>query len=131
MPPTLVRAVVKELADAIDHIHSIEIVHRDIKPQNVLVRPEQPLDLVLADFGVAQAFVMSALGQVAGTFAYLAPEGTHGRLSRTGDWWALGVITHELLTGRHLFADPADPRRLLPEGQILSLIHISDPTSPY
>ena len=118
MPPTLVRAVVKELADAIDHIHSIEIVHRDIKPQNVLVRSEQPLDLVLADFGVAQAFVMSALGQVAGTFAYLAPEGTHGRLSRTGDWWALGVITHELLTGRHLFADPADPRRLLPEGQI-------------
>ena len=118
MPPEQVLAITKELMNAISHVHGLGIIHRDLKPDNVLVRSRQPLDLVLGDFGVArQQAVTQVAGSVAGSMAYMAPEASFGLTSRPGDWWALGIILYQALTGRHLFASSTGPA-LLPEAGI-------------
>lgn len=96
-------AAVKELADAIHHIHGLHITHRDLKPENILVRSLEPLDLVLTDFGVAAEQIATVqLQTVAASWVWAAPEvHTKGAVSRDIDWWAMGAIVHQLLTGRH------------------------------
>lgn len=96
-------AAVKELADAIHHIHGLHITHRDLKPENILVRALEPLDLVLTDFGVAAEQIATVqLQTVAASWVWAAPEvHTKGAVSRDIDWWAMGAIVHQLLTGRH------------------------------
>lgn len=100
---TQARSAVIELADAIDHIHSLNITHRDLKPENILVRSLEPLDLVLTDFGVAAEQIATVqLQTVAASWVWAAPEvHTKGAVSRDIDWWAMGAIVHQLLTGRH------------------------------
>lgn len=97
------RAAVKELAAAIHHIHGLHITHRDLKPENILVRSLDPLDLVLTDFGVAAEQIATVqLQTVAASWVWAAPEvHTKGAVSREIDWWAMGAIIHQLLTGRH------------------------------
>ena len=97
------RAAVKDLADAIHHIHGLNITHRDLKPENILVRSPDPLDLVLTDFGVAAEQIATVqLQTVAASWVWAAPEvHTKGAVSRDIDWWAMGAIVHQLLTGRH------------------------------
>lgn len=113
--PEEVRDVVRELATALTFIHDHGLVHRDLKPQNVLVRHEDPLDCVVADFGLATELLFSRdVRSVAGTWAYSAPESLYGVVTRVGDWWAVGVIFYELLVGRHPFSDP-ETGALLPE----------------
>ncbi|WP_454167870.1 protein kinase domain-containing protein [Microbacterium lacticum] len=99
-----VRAFVVEMTDALEHLHSLGVTHRDLKPGNVLIRSFDPLDVVLADFGVSVKAGGTALATVAGTYAYAAPESLNNKPSPKGDWWALGVMAHELLSGRHLLA---------------------------
>jgi hypothetical protein len=124
--PEVCRAILDELVDAVEHIHWLGIVHRDLKPANVLVRAWEPTtDLVLADFGVARAQAASRVaGSLAGTIAYMAPEAQAHQTGRPGDWWGVGVIMAEALSGRHLFADPASTDgRLLPEAVIQGFLH--------
>lgn len=101
------RDFLTEMVDSIDYLHSRDIVHRDLKPGNVLVRSLAPLDLVIGDFGVSIRTASTAAASVRGTWAYAPPEASFGDVSKTGDWWPVGVMTHELLTGRHPLADPA------------------------
>jgi len=105
----LASEVFVELARAINHVHRppIQCAHRDIKPANVLVRTRKPLDLVLADFGLATVMEAShVLGTSSRTIAYAAPEAAAGGLYETSDWWSLGIVIAEVLLGRHPLALP-------------------------
>lgn len=103
------RNVVHELANAIAALHEVNILHRDIKPTNVLVRSINPLDLVLADFGIASLTDVELLETDSKrTPAYSAPEAMTGIVARASDWWSFGVIILELLTGRRPFTGIKD-----------------------
>jgi eukaryotic-like serine/threonine-protein kinase len=112
-PETMVTETVRQIASALSALHDVGIIHQDLKPENVLVRSRHPLDLALSDFGVSRVLDQTrAAATAAGTLAYLAPElllSTGGQTSRARDWWALGMMTRELLLGRRPFEDMGQP----------------------
>ncbi len=115
----LAAAVLAELAPAIEHLASgHQAAHRDVKPENVLVRSSDPLDLVLADFGIARTLAATKnYTSNARSVGYASPEAISGQFSIKSDWWSLGMILAEILLGRHL---QSDPDGTLPSEQRLS-----------
>ena len=93
---------VEQIADALSYAHSLGIVHRDIKPGNLLFHSDGRL--VLADFGIVRLNTLPALtiaGSFIGTAEYAAPEQVSGGdVDSRSDIYALGIIHYELLTGR-------------------------------
>ena len=96
-----------QILDALAHAHRLGIVHRDVKPSNVLVEESSKLSIRLLDFGLAQfdeADTLTAVGDVPGTLAYIAPERlTGGDATAASDVWAVGVLLWEALAGQHPF----------------------------
>ena len=104
----------RETAAALDAAHAHGIVHRDVKPANLLLDDEGGVHV--ADFGVASAAHLGAMtetGTVVGTAGYLSPEQARGeRATAASDRYALAVVAFELLTGTRPFAaTPRRPRR--------------------
>ena len=94
------------LADALAHAHERGVIHRDVKPQNVMVpeRPRSPYGAAkLTDFGVAHLAgdePLTRTGDVVGTLAYMAPEQAAGeRVDERCDLYALGLVLYEALAG--------------------------------
>jgi serine/threonine protein kinase len=96
--------VLGQVAGALDRAHALDVLHRDVKPANVLLRPGPLLDAVLTDFGTAQLLAdlrpAAPRGRVAGSLPYAAPELlTGGRLGPATDVYALACTAVEWLTG--------------------------------
>lgn len=97
---------VKQIGDALHYVHEHKIVHRDIKPHNMLLGPEK--QIWLSDFGIAmlsKSIDSSREGSCdfEGTVVYAAPEQLQGLPQRSSDQYSLGVVTYEWLTGEWLF----------------------------
>ena len=117
-PPIQAAAIVRQLAEAIQHAHDSGIVHRDLKPANILIddrgRPR------ITDFGLARRLGrdghLSGPGQIMGTAGFMAPEQASGRDDEVGppaDVYALGSVLYTIVTGRPPFqsANPVDTLR--------------------
>ena len=112
LPIAVTVRILREVADALAHAHSKGIVHRDVKPDNVLIADRH---VFLADFGVARALAQHAegvtitgTGMLIGTPAYMAPEQVAGgAVDHRADIYALGAMAYELLTGAPPFKGPS------------------------
>ena len=100
-----------QVLDGLAHAHSRGIVHRDVKPANVLLADGDEVSVRLLDFGLAamdEAETLTALGDVPGTLAYIAPERLQGApATAASDVWAVGVMLWEALAGVHPFWKPS------------------------
>jgi serine/threonine-protein kinase len=109
LPVDVAVQLVREMADALEYAHRRGVVHRDVKPENVMLHGEHAL---LADFGIALALEhaggerLTRTGLTIGTPQYMAPEqATSGRVvDARADVYALGVVLHEMLAGETPFA---------------------------
>ncbi|KAL1527470.1 hypothetical protein AB1Y20_016135 [Prymnesium parvum] len=103
--------VTYDVLQAVCFIHELGVVHRDIKPQNLMFTEPKPAGLLkLIDFGLATRWVEGAsppLDETCGTIDYMAPETLLCSYGKKVDVWAAGVLLHILLSGKHPFRGPS------------------------
>ncbi len=109
-----VSSIVQQVAEALDYAHAQGVLHRDVKPGNILVADSGAV--VLTDFGLAKAAEGSQVttsGVAVGTYAYMAPEQASGKdIDARADLYSLGVVAYELCTGRVPFTSDSTPALL-------------------
>jgi eukaryotic-like serine/threonine-protein kinase len=106
LPPATLLSYVRQIADALQYIHRQQLIHRDIKPHNMLLGPND--EVLLSDFGIAivsQSFnpALPAFRDFEGTVLYAAPEQLRGKPRRSSDLYSFGVVVYEWLCGEWPF----------------------------
>ena len=124
LPPDRVLNFIAQTARALAAAHSQGLVHRDVKPGNLIITPDDRVKVT--DFGIARLanqVPLTATGQVMGTAQYLAPEQATGQAATaSSDMYSLGIIGYECLVGRRPFTG---------ESQIaIALAQVNDPPPP-
>ncbi|NLO27585.1 MAG: Stk1 family PASTA domain-containing Ser/Thr kinase [Actinobacteria bacterium] len=127
----LVLSIATQILEALRFAHRRDVIHRDIKPQNIIVDNEGRVKVT--DFGIARAgsvATMTEAGSILGTAHYLSPEQAQGRpVEAASDLYSLGVVMYEMLTGRlpfdgdnpvsiamqHAHEHPPSPRNVVPD----------------
>ncbi len=131
LPPERVAEIVSQVASALDAAHARGLVHRDVKPANMLLEPnpaaDRPDHVYLSDFGLSKTSLavsgLTATGQFLGTLDYVAPEQIEGRpLDGRTDAYALACSAYEMLCGEPPF------RR--DQGVSVMYAHLSEPPPP-
>ncbi len=116
LEPARAARLVAQLAGALDAAHGHGLVHRDVKPANILLTLDEPEHLYLTDFGVAKRLGddgMTQAGGWVGTIDYLAPEQIRGEAAGpAGDIYALAAVLFHCLTGRVPYARDSDAAKL-------------------
>lgn len=108
LPPAQVESFLRQIASALDAAHRQGIIHRDIKPQNILLEVDGAR-LLLTDFGIAKGVdetstVLTAVGSLLGSPRYMSPEQAAGDpLDQRSDLYSMGVVAFEMLTGKAPF----------------------------
>lgn len=105
LPIGFVLDVVAQIAEGLDYAHAQGVVHRDVKPANIIITSEKHAKIT--DFGIARVHAsnLTVEGQLLGTPNYMAPEQIQGRdVDHRADLFSLGVMLYELLTGAKPFA---------------------------
>src|SRR5271169_506497 len=99
LPETLALSVAQQVAQGLARAHERDVVHRDVKPANILITHEGEVKIL--DFGLAQILGEIDLpGRIAGTLHYMSPEQVLGKpTDRRTDVWSLGVVLYEMLAG--------------------------------
>ncbi len=120
IPPVEVRRILREVADALAYAHSRNVIHRDIKPDNIIIDEETGRAMV-TDFGIARALTdsgdsrLTATGMAIGTPAYMSPEQSAGDHAIDGrsDLYSLGVVGYQMLCGQPPFVASNTPSMLV------------------
>jgi eukaryotic-like serine/threonine-protein kinase len=124
LEPDSVRSIVGQAALALGVAHEARVVHRDVKPANILVRPDGVVKLT--DFGIARAIDAighTRVGEMLGTPNYISPEQALGeQATGASDLYALGVVAHEMLNGQRPF-DRGTPIAT-------AMSHVNEPPPP-
>jgi serine/threonine-protein kinase len=115
------RRIMKEVAEALAYAHERGVVHRDIKPDNILLCADDDGRVMVTDFGIARAISegadsrLTATGMAIGTPAYMSPEQSMGERDIDGraDLYALGVVGYQMLSGELPFNAPSTPALLV------------------
>lgn len=105
LPPAVVQSIARQLTSALHYLHDHRIMHRDLKPQNVLVSSGGVVKLCDFGFAAELSSASAMLASIKGTPLYLAPEVFSGRgeYDLRADIWSLGVVLYELALGRPPF----------------------------
>jgi serine/threonine-protein kinase len=120
IPPVEVRRILREVADALAYAHHRNVIHRDIKPDNIIIDEETGRAMV-TDFGIARALTesgdsrLTATGMAIGTPAYMSPEQSAGDRAIDGrsDLYSLGVVGYQMLCGQPPFVASNTPSMLV------------------
>ena len=108
--------IIREVASALHYAHENGVIHRDVKPENVLL-DKQSGRAVVTDFGVARAVgaeSLTAAGEIFGTASYMSPEQLAGdRVDARSDIYSLGIVAYYMLTGTLPFTAPTVPELLV------------------
>jgi serine/threonine protein kinase len=121
LDPTEARRIMKEVAEALAYAHERGVVHRDIKPDNILLCADDDGRVMVTDFGIARAVTegadsrLTATGMAIGTPAYMSPEQSMGEREIDGrsDLYALGVVGYQMLSGELPFNASSTPALLV------------------
>lgn len=109
LPPAQALEILRQISEAVDHAHARHVIHRDMKPSNVMLADGGWVKVM--DFGIARQILDSLLtttNTIVGTPVYMAPEQAMGAVVKESDVFALGVTLYELLTGSLPFKGPGE-----------------------